>query len=239
MKNPSWNDDIRSRALHDTEWPTAYSTWPVQPEPTWSLDEARHRGAAHVPAERSPLPAWPSSSESSEYLHDTAGSLQRQRREAAIRAARARSLTDPLGASGFRQTRQRVRRETSARRRIFAGSVAIFATCFGLILHSNADDGTGEVSAEVSDSAFGGSAVALLVIGSTETPTPTATATATIAKSAASKLKTASSTASSTPESTETATATPKPTRTPEPTATATEEVVQQAPKSHTKSKSS
>jgi len=236
MKNPTWTDDVRSRALHDTEWPAAYSTWPVQSEPTWSLEDARHRGSAYVPGERSPLPAWSSFSESTEYLSERVES-QPPRREAAIRAARARALTDPLGARGFRQTRQRVRRETSARRRVFAGSIAIFATCFGLILHSNSDDGTSDVSAEVSDSAFGGSAAALLVIDPTGTPTPSPTSTATTAQTAALKLKTATTRAASTSEPT--GTATPKPTRTPQPTATATEEAVQQAQKSHTQSKSS
>ncbi len=237
MKNANWTDDVRSRALHDTEWPTAYSTWPVYPEPTWSLDQARHRGSAHIPAERAPLPEWSDTPEATDYLYDVVGAPTRNRSETALRAVRARALTDPLGAKGFRQTRRRVRRETSARRRVFASSLAVFATCFGFILHSNSDGGTNDVSAEVTGSTLGGSASALLIIDPTETPTPSQTGTASDAKAAVTRVKTATATATSTPEPSETAT--PKPTRTPEPTATATEEVIEQAPEAHTQSKSS
>jgi len=56
-----------------------------------------------------------------------------QATERAPKAARARALTDPLGAKGFRRSRQRIARETRARRRIVAAAVAFYLACFGLI----------------------------------------------------------------------------------------------------------
>lgn len=55
----------------------------------------------------------------------------------ALKAARARRLTDPLGAKGFRQSRRRIEREQRARGRTFAASVVTFASCFGLLVYTN------------------------------------------------------------------------------------------------------
>lgn len=55
----------------------------------------------------------------------------------AAKAARVHTLTDPLGAKGFRATGQRIRSETSARRKVLLGSVATFAASFGVIVATN------------------------------------------------------------------------------------------------------
>ena len=52
------------------------------------------------------------------------------------KAVRARALTDPLGAKGLRRTRQRVERETRARRAVFTVVIAAFVACFGFIATS-------------------------------------------------------------------------------------------------------
>lgn len=54
--------------------------------------------------------------------------------ERARKQARARSLTDPLGAMGFRDTRSRYRREARARRAIFGGAAASFVVGTALIV---------------------------------------------------------------------------------------------------------
>lgn len=54
--------------------------------------------------------------------------------ERARKQARARSLTDPLGALGFRDTRTRYRREARARRAIFGGAAASFVVGTALIV---------------------------------------------------------------------------------------------------------
>lgn len=58
-------------------------------------------------------------------------------RERGAKAARVRTLTDPLGARGFRATGKRIRTETSARRKVFLASVATFATSFGVVVATN------------------------------------------------------------------------------------------------------
>jgi hypothetical protein len=55
----------------------------------------------------------------------------------AEKAARVHTLTDPLGAKGFRATGGRVRSETGARRKVLLASVATFAASFGLIVATN------------------------------------------------------------------------------------------------------
>lgn len=55
----------------------------------------------------------------------------------AAKAARVHTLTDPLGAKGFRATGMRVRTETSARRKVLLASVATFAASFGVIVATN------------------------------------------------------------------------------------------------------
>jgi hypothetical protein len=79
----------------------------------------------------------------------------------ARKVARARALTDPLGAKGFRQTRLRVEGEGRLRRRAFVGSLATFVACFGIILGTHrgngaaatttsfASDGAGSVAAQL------------------------------------------------------------------------------------------
>jgi len=52
------------------------------------------------------------------------------------KAVRLRALTDPLGAKGYRRTRQRVARETSARKTVFAVALAAFLVSFGLVAGS-------------------------------------------------------------------------------------------------------
>jgi hypothetical protein len=46
---------------------------------------------------------------------------------------RVRALTDPLGALGYRQTRQRIEREERARRTIFVAVLTAFVALLGLI----------------------------------------------------------------------------------------------------------
>lgn len=58
-------------------------------------------------------------------------------RERGAKAARVRTLTDPLGARGFRATGARIRAETSARRKVLLASVAAFAASFGVIVATN------------------------------------------------------------------------------------------------------
>lgn len=55
----------------------------------------------------------------------------------AAKAARVHTLTDPLGARGFRATGTRIRSETSARRKVLLASVATFAASFGVIVATN------------------------------------------------------------------------------------------------------
>lgn len=51
----------------------------------------------------------------------------------AMRAVRARRLTDPLGAMGFRKTRSRVEREGRARKVAFLASIGVFTGLFGIV----------------------------------------------------------------------------------------------------------
>lgn len=69
--------------------------------------------------------------------------------ERARKQARARSLTDPLGALGFRDTRSRYRREARARRAIFGGAAASFVVGTALIVaaSNNGGDSTPQVEA--------------------------------------------------------------------------------------------
>jgi hypothetical protein len=52
----------------------------------------------------------------------------------ARKAVKARSLTDPLGAKGFRRTSERIDRESRARRLTFVAALASFAGLFGIIV---------------------------------------------------------------------------------------------------------
>lgn len=54
--------------------------------------------------------------------------------ERARKQARMRQMTDPLGAMGFRDTRQRYRREARARRAIFGGAAASLVVGTALIV---------------------------------------------------------------------------------------------------------
>ena len=53
--------------------------------------------------------------------------------ELARKIARVHGLRDPLGAKGQRKTRDRIDRETRARRALFAAALASFAICFGAV----------------------------------------------------------------------------------------------------------
>lgn len=52
----------------------------------------------------------------------------------ALKAIRARSFTDPLGAMGFRKTRERIQKESSSRRMAFVAALCSFASLFGMIV---------------------------------------------------------------------------------------------------------
>ena len=69
--------------------------------------------------------------------------------ERARKQARARSLTDPLGALGFRDTRSRYRREARAQRAIFGVAAASFVVGTALIVaaSNNGADSTPQVEA--------------------------------------------------------------------------------------------
>lgn len=135
-----------------TDAPAAYATWPAVADDDRFREELKDRPiyspSSYAAIERSaPDPVIP-----------TTGRVLSRADELAIKAARARGLTDPLGAKGFRQTRQRIERETSIRRRVFAASLAIFAACFGLILHSSQNGsttGTAAASAAANSSVSG------------------------------------------------------------------------------------
>lgn len=118
--------------------------------------------------------------------------------ERATKAARVRTLTDPLGAKGFRATGKRVRTETVARRKVLLASVATFAASFGIIvgtnhLPANADSSaatnqpaatTASNGQAVTNNASSVGAAADLFSGQTangltDIPTPTPTAAAT------------------------------------------------------------
>lgn len=118
------------------------------------------------------------------------------KKERAAKAARVHTLTDPLGAKGFRATGQRVRAETGARRKVLLASVATFAASFGIIvgtnhLPANADSAaaanqpaatTASNGQAVTTSGSSVGAAADLFTGQTanglaDIPTPTATAT--------------------------------------------------------------
>lgn len=69
--------------------------------------------------------------------HGTWPQPRSSKAQRAAKAARVHTLTDPLGAKGFRATGQRVRSETSARRKVLLASVATFAASFGVIVATN------------------------------------------------------------------------------------------------------
>ncbi len=56
------------------------------------------------------------------------------------KAVRVRRLTDPLGAAGQRRTGERIRREHTARRAFFAGTVASFVAILGSFILSAPSD---------------------------------------------------------------------------------------------------
>jgi hypothetical protein len=58
----------------------------------------------------------------------------------ARKAVRARGLTDPLGAKGFRRASERIEREARARRLAFVTALASFAGVFGLIVVTAPDE---------------------------------------------------------------------------------------------------
>jgi len=59
----------------------------------------------------------------------------------AMKALRARRLTDPLGSMGFRKTRSRIERETRARKIAFVATIGLFTATFGIIA---SETGTGQ-----------------------------------------------------------------------------------------------
>ena len=145
--------------------------------------------------------------------------------ELARKAVRARGLTDPLGAKGFRDTSKRIRRESRARRIISFGSVAIFVASFGLISLRGAsndvpvDAAGGSDTGATGESPAGSSGAALLQpirsssaapAMATSTPTPTATAARARSSSRSSLKPTATATATETPADTPAPTDTPR-----------------------------
>lgn len=59
----------------------------------------------------------------------------------AMKAVRARRMTDPLGSMGFRQTRSRVERETKARKAAFLATIGLFTGLFGIVaMESQAEE---------------------------------------------------------------------------------------------------
>lgn len=60
-----------------------------------------------------------------------------RREERARKVARARALTDPLGAKGQRRSSQRVEREAAARRVVFVATLGAFVASFGLAAASD------------------------------------------------------------------------------------------------------
>lgn len=64
--------------------------------------------------------------------------------ELARKVARLRACTDPLGAKGFRRTRERVDREARARRGLFVAALAGFVAFLGVVARGN---GAGERTA--------------------------------------------------------------------------------------------
>lgn len=67
----------------------------------------------------------------------------------ARKAVRARGLTDPLGAKGFRRASERIEREARARRLAFVAALASFAGVFGLIVATSPDDAASPATAAV------------------------------------------------------------------------------------------
>ncbi|MFM9108373.1 MAG: hypothetical protein ACKOWF_16935 [Chloroflexota bacterium] len=61
-----------------------------------------------------------------------------RQQELALKAVRARRLTDPLGALGQRRPGDRIEREARLRRGVFAFSVAAFAASFALVAATGA-----------------------------------------------------------------------------------------------------
>lgn len=70
----------------------------------------------------------------------------------AMKAIRARRMTDPLGAMGFRQTRSRIGRETKARKVAFLATLGLFTGLFGIVaMESQADSASaGSTPASIS-----------------------------------------------------------------------------------------
>ena len=60
-----------------------------------------------------------------------------RREDRARKVARARALTDPLGAQGQRRSGQRVEREAAARRAVFVATLGAFVASFGLAAASD------------------------------------------------------------------------------------------------------
>lgn len=151
--------------------------------------------------------------------------------ELARKAVRVRSLTDPLGAMGFRESRPRIAKEGRLRRIAVAGSILSFAGSFGFIVWSaNASTGAADPNGNGAiQSAALPSETPTVVTASDQpsqlintdraslnadqsltTPTPSATATVATKTAVTSTKKTS---AKKTP--TATATDTPEPTDTP------------------------
>ncbi|MGI9252524.1 MAG: hypothetical protein ACR2J8_02165, partial [Thermomicrobiales bacterium] len=58
---------------------------------------------------------------------------QQNQEDLALKAIKARRLTDPLGALGQRRSMDRIEREARLRRGLFVGSLAIFSASFALV----------------------------------------------------------------------------------------------------------
>ena len=80
------------------------------------------------------------------------------------KAVRARALTNPRGAMGFSQARERIERERRARQAVFLTALTAFVGSFvGIMLR----DGTGDPSIAVAES---GSPSAVMASGAPRTP---------------------------------------------------------------------
>lgn len=128
----------------------------------------------------------------------------------AMKAARARSLTDPLGAKGQRtMVRSRLRGQLRARRAIFLASLATFAACFGLILKTD----PAHTAAQADPAATATATIAAPAATRRVAVAPTATAAA----GAGSRAGAVGTSTASPPKPQPTATATSVPTPTPAP----------------------
>jgi hypothetical protein len=186
---------------------------------------------------------WPGKTADPPDRHRTARTGETDRNaELARKAVRARALTDPLGAKGFRDTSGRMKREGSARRVVAVGAAASFVASFGFIALSASHSSSASLSSDVAQVDAASLAqsltpVALLQpINANSTSTPPATATDSKSTTAAVASTTKRST-KSTALKTATKTPTPSPIATATPTDTPTTVAIPST--SHVRSQSS